>query len=31
MIFDTDNGNHLDDPLAIGEIHALESRGDSHL
>ena len=31
MIFDTDIGNDVDDALAIGVIHALESRGECHL
>ena len=31
LIFDTDIGNDVDDVLALGVIHALQSRGDCHL
>lgn len=31
LIFDTDIGNDVDDVLALGVIHALESRGECHL
>lgn len=31
MIFDTDVGNDIDDALALGVIHALESRGECRL
>ncbi|NOY43111.1 MAG: nucleoside hydrolase [Planctomycetes bacterium] len=31
IIFDTDLGNDVDDVLALGMIHALESRGDCRL
>ncbi|MGE0610267.1 MAG: nucleoside hydrolase, partial [Pirellulales bacterium] len=28
LIFDTDMGNDIDDALALGVIHALQSRGE---
>ena len=31
IIFDTDMGNDIDDALALGVIHALESRGECRL
>ena len=31
MIFDTDMGNDIDDALALGVIHALQSRGECEL
>ena len=31
LIFDTDMGNDIDDALALGVIHALESRGECKL
>jgi len=31
LIFDTDMGNDIDDALALGVIHALESRGECEL
>ena len=31
LIFDTDMGNDIDDALALGVIHALESRGECRL
>ena len=31
LIFDTDIGNDVDDVLALGMIHALESRGECEL
>ncbi len=31
LIFDTDMGNDIDDALALGMIHALESRGECRL
>ena len=31
LIFDTDMGNDIDDALALGVIHALQSRGECHL
>jgi uncharacterized Ntn-hydrolase superfamily protein/inosine-uridine nucleoside N-ribohydrolase len=31
LIFDTDMGNDIDDALALGVIHALQSRGESEL
>ena len=31
LIFDTDMGNDIDDALALGVIHALESRGECQL
>ena len=31
LIFDTDIGNDIDDALALGEIHALQSRGECRL
>ncbi|MFN7920844.1 MAG: nucleoside hydrolase [Bryobacteraceae bacterium] len=31
LIFDTDMGNDIDDALALGVIHALESRGEAKL
>lgn len=31
LIFDTDIGNDVDDVLALGVIHALESRGECQL
>jgi inosine-uridine nucleoside N-ribohydrolase len=31
LIFDTDMGNDIDDALALGMIHALESRGECEL
>src|SRR5580692_6692670 len=31
LIFDTDMGNDVDDALALGMIHALESRGQCRL
>lgn len=31
MIFDTDMGNDIDDALALGVIHALQSRGECRL
>ena len=31
LIFDTDMGNDIDDALALGVIHALQSRGECEL
>src|SRR3954454_24337371 len=31
VIFDTDMGNDVDDALALGMLHALESRGECRL
>ena len=31
LIFDTDIGNDVDDVLALGMIHALQSRGECEL
>jgi len=31
LIFDTDNGNDVDDVLALGVIHSLQSRGECEL
>ena len=31
MVFDTDIGNDIDDVLALGLLHALESRGECRL
>ena len=31
LIFDTDMGNDIDDALALGVIHALQSRGECRL
>lgn len=31
LIFDTDIGNDVDDALALGVIHALQSRGECEL
>jgi inosine-uridine nucleoside N-ribohydrolase len=31
VIFDTDMGNDIDDALALGLLHALESRGECHI
>src|SRR3954470_7817274 len=31
LVFDTDMGNDIDDALALGVIHALESRGECKL
>src|SRR5580692_7700595 len=31
VIFDTDMGDDIDDALALGLLHALESRGECHI
>jgi hypothetical protein len=31
VIFDTDMGNDVDDALALGILHALETRGEAKL
>src|ERR1700727_1486276 len=31
VIFDTDMGNDIDDALALGLLHSLESRGECHI